>query len=82
MLTIAYIIMRSRHTRAPLTHCVSLCTASGCSIQDELFGAFEYLITLSDQRKTPYDRYHPCTGASNAAWLTVLVEGIGMSQVL
>lgn len=41
-------------------HClVCLChlLCAGCSIQDELFASFEQLISLSDKRGQPFDRY-------------------------
>lgn len=32
---------------------------AGCSIQDELFGSFEQLLALADEKGTTYDRYSP-----------------------
>ena len=43
-------------TRA-LTLRHTLLTA-GCSIQDELFGSFEQLLALADEKGTTYDRCH------------------------
>ena len=37
----------------------------GCSIQDELFGSFEQLLALADEKGAKYDRCVPCLAAAS-----------------
>ncbi len=36
---------------------LTVCFGAGCSIQEELFGSFEKLLTIADQKGVKYDRY-------------------------